>query len=61
MLKSGVSGNIIIMTGDKGTYVSNHATGQVAEMVFQFYPNVKQVEKLMQVDDHILVLLCVAK
>ncbi|MBS1009135.1 HAD-IIB family hydrolase [Leuconostoc suionicum] len=46
--------NIIIMTGDKGTYVSNHATGQVAEMVFQFYPNVKQVEKLMQVDDHIL-------
>lgn len=46
--------NIIIMTGDKATYVSNHATGPVAEMVFQFYPNVKQVEKLMEVDDHIL-------
>jgi len=26
----------------------------VAKMVFQFYPNVKQVEKLMSVDDHIL-------
>ena len=46
--------NIIIMTGDKATYVSNHATGPVADMVFQFYPNVKQVEKLMEVDDHIL-------
>ena len=46
--------NIIIMTGDKATYVSNHATGPVAKMVFQFYPNVKQVEKLMTVDDHIL-------
>lgn len=46
--------NIIIMTGDRATYVSNHATGPVAEMVFQFYPNVKQVEKLMEVDDHIL-------
>lgn len=28
--------NIIIMTGDKATYVSNHATGPVADMVFQF-------------------------
>lgn len=46
--------NIIIMTGDNATYVSNHATGPVAKMVFQFYPNVKQVEKLMSVDDHIL-------
>lgn len=46
--------NIIIMTGDNATYVSNHATGPVAKMVFQFYPNVKQVEKLMAVDDHIL-------
>ncbi|AFT81216.1 HAD-IIB family hydrolase [Leuconostoc carnosum] len=46
--------NIIIMTGEEATYVSNHATGPVAEMVFQFYPNVKQVEKLMLVDDRIL-------
>lgn len=46
--------NIIIMAGEKATYVSNHAVGPVAQMVFQFYPNVTRVEKLLAVDDHIL-------
>lgn len=46
--------NLIILSGNKGTYISNHATGDVKAMVEQFYPNVMQVEKLLAVDDKIL-------
>lgn len=46
--------NLIIMVGDKHTYVSNHATPEAVAMAQQFYPNVRQVDKLLQVNDHIL-------
>ncbi|WP_349642218.1 Cof-type HAD-IIB family hydrolase [Eupransor demetentiae] len=48
------SDNLVVLSGVKGTYISNHASGQVKAMVEQFYPNVHQVEKLMKVDDKIL-------
>ncbi|CAH1852399.1 Cof-type HAD-IIB family hydrolase [Convivina praedatoris] len=46
--------NLIILSGNHGTYISNHATGQVKKMVEMFYPNVHQVEKLMEIDDKII-------
>lgn len=46
--------NLIIMTGEETTYISNHATPEVAAQVKLFYPNVKQVEKLLAVDEKIL-------
>jgi Cof subfamily protein (haloacid dehalogenase superfamily) len=48
--------NLIIMVGDKHTYLSNHATPEMIAMAREFYPNVKQVDKLMEVDDHIFTV-----
>ncbi|MCO0831972.1 Cof-type HAD-IIB family hydrolase [Fructobacillus sp. W13] len=46
--------NLIVLTGTRGTYVSNHATKEVQDMLSRFYPNVMQVEKFMEIDDQIL-------
>ncbi|MBS9338547.1 HAD family phosphatase [Fructobacillus sp. M2-14] len=46
--------NLIVLAGTRGTYVSNHATKEVQAMLSRFYPNVTQVEKLMEIDDQIL-------
>lgn len=43
--------NMIILTGLKGTYVSNHATGATLAEVQQFFSPVYQVEKLLEVED----------
>lgn len=45
--------NLIVLIGEKYTYVSNHATEKTISEISKFYSNVKQVEKLMEVDDHI--------
>lgn len=49
----GVSGNLIILSGVKGAYVSNHATQEVIDRAKLFYPNVFQVEKFMDIEDDI--------
>ncbi|MDD9138954.1 HAD family phosphatase [Fructobacillus sp. CRL 2054] len=46
--------NLIVLSGIKGTYVSNHATKEVIDMISRFYPNVMQVEKLLEINDQIL-------
>ncbi|WEV54257.1 Cof-type HAD-IIB family hydrolase [Leuconostocaceae bacterium ESL0723] len=48
------SDNLVILSGDHGTYVSNHASDSVRKMVAEFYPEVHQVEKFVEVDDPIL-------
>ncbi|MBS9335321.1 Cof-type HAD-IIB family hydrolase [Fructobacillus sp. M1-13] len=48
------SENLIVLSGTKGTYVSNHASKAVQEELARFYPNVMQVEKLLAIDDQIL-------
>lgn len=45
--------NLIILSGNDGAYVSNHATPEMIAAVKTFYPNVHQVEKFMDVDDNI--------
>lgn len=45
--------NLIILSGNKGAYVSNHATDEMIAMVKTFYPTVYQVEKFMDIDDEI--------
>lgn len=49
----GVAGNLIILSGVKGAYVSNHATQEIIDRAKLFYPNVYQVEKFMDIDDDI--------
>ncbi|MBS9337035.1 Cof-type HAD-IIB family hydrolase [Fructobacillus parabroussonetiae] len=49
-----ITDNLIVLAGTKGTYVSNHATKEIRDMLAQFYPNVTQVEKLLEIDDQIL-------
>lgn len=49
-----INENLIVLAGTKGTYVSNHATAEIIAMLSQFYPNVTQVEKLLDIDDQIL-------
>lgn len=49
----GVAGNLIILSGVKGAYVSNHATQEVIDRAKMFYPNVFQVEKFMEIEDDI--------
>lgn len=49
----GVSGNIIVLSGVKGAYVSNHATPEMIAHAKMFYPNVYQVEKFKDIDDDI--------
>ncbi|CAK1246892.1 Hydroxymethylpyrimidine pyrophosphatase and other HAD family phosphatases (Cof) [Fructobacillus fructosus] len=46
--------NLIVLSGTKGTYVSNHASQAVIDQLARFYPNVMQVEKLLSIDDQIL-------
>ena len=46
--------NLIVLSGTKGTYVSNHANQEVIDTLSRFYPNVMQVEKLLAIDDKIL-------
>ncbi|CAH0418613.1 Cof-type HAD-IIB family hydrolase [Periweissella ghanensis] len=43
--------NMIILSGLKGTYVSNHATGATLAEVKHFYTPLYQVEKLLEIDD----------
>lgn len=45
--------NLIILSGNDGAYVSNHATPEIIESVKQFYPKVHQVEKLLEVTDSV--------
>ena len=45
--------NLIILSGNDGAYVSNHATPEMIAAVETFYPTVHQVEKFMDVDDNI--------
>ena len=45
--------NLIILSGNDGAYVSNHATPEMIAAVKTFYPTVHQVEKFMDVDDNI--------
>lgn len=48
--------NLIILSGAKAAYVSNHATPEIIQAVRQFYPRVEQIDKLVEVDDDILVM-----
>ncbi|MCM0582121.1 HAD family hydrolase [Weissella diestrammenae] len=48
--------NLIVLSGLKGAYVSNHATPEIIAQVSQFYTNVVQVEKFMAIDDDIFVI-----
>ncbi|MCT4395580.1 Cof-type HAD-IIB family hydrolase [Periweissella beninensis] len=45
--------NLIILTGNHGAYVSNHAVDQVLTEVKSFYNPVYQVEKLLEIQDEI--------
>ncbi|CAH0417385.1 HAD family hydrolase [Periweissella fabaria] len=45
--------NMIILSGLRGTYVSNHATGATLAEVKSFYTPLYQVEKLLEIDDTI--------
>lgn len=45
--------NLIILTGNHGAYVSNHAVDQVLDEVKSFYKPVHQVEKLLDIQDEI--------
>lgn len=49
----GVDGNLIILSGVKGAYVSNRATQEIIDRAKLFYPNVYQVEKFKEIDDDI--------
>ncbi|MCW0953564.1 Cof-type HAD-IIB family hydrolase [Weissella ceti] len=49
----GVAGNLIILSGVKGAYVSNHATQEIIDRAKLFYPNVYQVDKFKDIDDDI--------
>ncbi|MDF7637491.1 HAD hydrolase family protein [Leuconostocaceae bacterium ESL0958] len=46
--------NLVVMTGAHGSYLSNHATADIMAMLAPFYPNLTQVDKLLDVDDQIL-------
>lgn len=46
--------NVIVLAGVNGTYISNHVSQEFKEMLSMFYPNVVQVEKLLEIDDKIL-------
>ncbi|MDR3189776.1 MAG: Cof-type HAD-IIB family hydrolase [Lactobacillaceae bacterium] len=48
--------NLIVLSGHKGAYVSNHATPDIIAAVEEFYPEVFQVEKFMDIDDQIFRL-----
>ncbi|GAO99358.1 HAD-IIB family hydrolase [Fructobacillus ficulneus] len=46
--------NVIVLAGVNGTYISNHVSPEFKDMLSMFYPNVTQVEKLLEIDDKIL-------
>lgn len=48
-----VDENLVMLSGAKGAYVSNHATEEVIEMSRFFFPNLQQVEKFNEIDDDI--------
>lgn len=48
--------NLIVLSGIKAAYVSNHATPEMIQAVEQFYPKVIQVEKFLEIEDDILVM-----
>lgn len=43
--------NLIILTGVKGTYVSNHVTPDILKEIKNFYAPLYQVEKLLEITD----------
>lgn len=48
------SGNLVVLNGLKGSYVSNHATPQHIKLLNMWYHDLQQVEKFYEVDDDIL-------
>lgn len=48
------SGNLIVLNGLNGTYVSNHATEQHMKLLKIWYPDLQQVEKFADVMEDIL-------
>ncbi|RRG18169.1 HAD family phosphatase [Weissella viridescens] len=49
-----VQDNLILISGVKGAYVSNHATPELMKMLHFFFHNLYQVEKFSDIDDDIL-------
>jgi Cof subfamily protein (haloacid dehalogenase superfamily) len=48
--------NLIILSGDKGAYVSNNVPASIMAETEKYYTNLMQVEKLLDVDDQIFKL-----
>ena len=48
------SGNLVVLNGINGSYVSNHATEQHIKLLKIWYHNLRQVEKFAEVEDDIL-------
>ncbi|MBM7617713.1 Cof subfamily protein (haloacid dehalogenase superfamily) [Weissella uvarum] len=45
--------NLVMLSGAKGAYVSNHATPEIIEMSKFFFPNIHQVDRFMDIEDDI--------
>ncbi|MDN6899518.1 HAD-IIB family hydrolase [Oenococcus sicerae] len=46
--------NFVILTGLNKSFVSNHATTEVIDIISEWYHNIEQVDKLMAADEKIL-------
>lgn len=46
--------NFVILTGLNKSFVSNHATMEVIDIISEWYHNIEQVDKLMAADEKIL-------
>lgn len=48
--------NLIILTGNKGAYISDWIPDEIKYEVAKFYPKLYQVDKLLEIDDQIFKL-----